>query len=163
MEIVYKFMYPVLCGAFVLGVAATTVAATSIRAAQLGRQSTAAPAQSPASTPKVNVDQLKKERETLKNEIDALSAKGSCKTVKDCGTFEFGLKPCGGPWSFIAYAKNNPQMSNLKSKLATYAAVDKRYNEATELMSDCSMMDPPAVECVKRVCKMKEEDPGESP
>lgn len=159
MKTVYKFVYPALCGAFVIGVAATTVAANSIRAAQLGLQ----PAAAPSTTPKVNLDKLKKERETLKNEIDALAAKGSCKTVKDCGTLEFGLKPCGGPWSFIAYAKNNPQMSNLKGKLSTYAAVDKRYNEAAELMSDCSMMDPPAVECTKRVCKLKEEDPGESP
>ena len=158
MKTVYKFFYPVLCGAFVVGIAGTTVA-TTISAAKIGSK----PASAPSPTPTPNIEKLKKEREALKNEVDALAAKGSCKSVKDCGTFEFGMKPCGGPWSFIAYAKNNPQISNLKSKLATYASVDKRYNEATELMSDCSMTEPPEIECVKRTCKLKEVDPGDSP
>lgn len=111
---------------------------------------------------------IQSKRAKLKNEIEALNQDLTCESHSDCDVLEMGVKPCGGPWRHLTYSKKNTKASALKRKVSDYNGLDKSFNEASNIMSDCGVQLPPEVRCVEKACKiMSNEDlrpaaPGET-
>lgn len=104
-----------------------------------------------------DVKRLKADREKLSAQIEKLNSSNlTCRIDTDCTSLEMGRKPCGGAWKFLIASTKNPNLGEVKKKLAAYAKLDESYNKAAELMSDCSMAAAPEVACIEKKCRAKE-------
>ena len=79
---------------------------------------------------------------SLMREIDAIIALEPCINPADWKFTAIGAKPCGGPSSYIAYpAKLEAQ---ILPKIEHFTQMQSAFNKKYNLMSDCSMVMPPA-------------------
>lgn len=98
---------------------------------------------------------FKAKREKLKNEIAALNSDPKdlrCTADTDCDYVELGAKPCGGPRSYIVFSKKSEKASAVKRKAGEFTALDKKINEAEQMMSDCMAVLPPELRCSNSLC-----------
>jgi hypothetical protein len=98
------------------------------------------------------IDKNIAQRARLNDEVLRLSQPLKCSADSDCASLPMGSKPCGGPWKYVLYSKKNAKVPALKKKLTDYNKLDQKINEATEVMSDCSVALEPVAKCVKSVC-----------
>ena len=90
-------------------------------------------------------------QETKKG-IEQLSASGICVENSECKVIAFGSKPCGGPWTYLAYSTAIDEASFLEL-VANYNAAEHVYNTKWGIVSDCMAVGPPtAVECIDGKC-----------
>lgn len=89
----------------------------------------------------------------LKIEIEKLAASSICNEESECKYVALGSKPCGGPWSYLAYSTSlNEEF--LLQKVAQLNTLENEYNIAYGIISDCSVPAPPtSVECVDGKCQ----------
>lgn len=99
-----------------------------------------------------NNDPLTQEQEReLLNEQAALivnlSESVTCTDAADWSFTAFGSKPCGGPWSYIAYS-NSIDTEYFLQLVQAYNIAEKAYNLKWDIVSDCTLVNPPSsVEC----------------
>lgn len=87
-----------------------------------------------------------------KYEIEQLARSIPCTEVSICSSVAFGSKPCGGPWTYLAY---NTEIDEelLLNKITTYNANEAFYNSKWNIPSNCTVATPPIdVTCVDGVC-----------
>ena len=87
-----------------------------------------------------------------KYEIEQLARSIPCSEVTICAYVAFGSKPCGGPWSYLAYNTEIDEDLFL-AKVDAYNANEEFYNSKWNIVSDCSEPLPPiTVTCENGVC-----------
>lgn len=87
-----------------------------------------------------------------KNGIEQLASSASCSESSTCNYVAFGSKPCGGPWTYLAYNSAIDEDLFL-NKVGTYNANEEVYNLKWGIISDCSFVVPPnSVDCIGGKC-----------
>jgi hypothetical protein len=76
----------------------------------------------------------------LWDDIYAMSGSANCQRANEWGIMAVGSKPCGGPWSYLAYRLEIDIECFLK-KANYYNAQQKKYNQKYGIASDC-MVEP---------------------
>ena len=99
------------------------------------------------------------ERDIDREDLDAYELQlidmvgdGSCENEESCSTVAIGAKPCGGPWSYLVYCADNVDEEELLRMADEYAQMERDYNIANELSSDCSVEEEPMVALEDGVC-----------
>jgi len=64
-----------------------------------------------------------------------------------------GSKPCGGPRSYVVYSMVTTDSAALALITQRYNAADARLNRERGLVSDCTFLPPPELECVGGRCR----------
>ena len=90
----------------------------------------------------VNQDTERKALDDLAKEIRELADTAICSDNFTCEVIGFGSKPCGGNWEYLVYS-NAIDVAAFTSKVNTYNALEKKFNAKYEIMSDCSVVNPP--------------------
>lgn len=87
-----------------------------------------------------------------KFEIEQLAKSIPCNEVTICKSVAFGSKPCGGPWTYLAYNSEIDE-ALLLNKVTSYNANEAFYNSKWNIASDCAVVTPPiVVTCVDGEC-----------
>jgi hypothetical protein len=87
-----------------------------------------------------------------KNIIEQLAISEPCTDSTGCDYVAFGSKPCGGPWTYLAYS-TSINVDLFLQKVADFNAAENTYNLKWKIVSDCTVVDPPtSVECVNGIC-----------
>ncbi len=97
-------------------------------------------------------EKLVGDRTRLNDDVLRLSQPAKCRVGSDCAALPMGSKPCGGPWKYVLYSKNNRKLAKLKQRLTEYNKLDQRINESQQTMSDCSMTMQPDLKCINSMC-----------
>lgn len=89
---------------------------------------------------------------THKEYILSLAASASCSSNSQCEYVALGSKPCGGPWSYLAYP-STMDTRLLLDQVTIYNLKESQYNEKWGIISDCALVNPPIrVDCVNNKC-----------
>lgn len=76
----------------------------------------------------------------------------TCRSDSECRYVPFGAKPCGGPWTYLAYP-TSIDTSRLFVMIRDYNTAEKTYNKKWGIVSDCSIPAPPdSVRCINGKC-----------
>lgn len=100
-------------------------------------------------------DQLLQKMETISQSIDKLVSL-SCENTDQCKAVAIGAKPCGGPSHFIVYSSGTDE-DQLTTLIDQYTDLNKKYNEVSGIGSDCSVENPPTLECISGNCEVAQE------
>lgn len=92
------------------------------------------------------------ELDKLKAEIIDLISDKSCQDAGDCATIAFGAKPCGGPNSYLIFAKSKVDQTLLEDKVNNFNKLEHQFNVENGVLSDCAVVTPPQVTCQDGVC-----------
>lgn len=90
--------------------------------------------------------------ESLRNEVLGLVGEPTCSSSNQCRSIAFGSKPCGGPWSYVAYSTQTTDSAKLAAAVAEYNAREDRLNRELGTVSDCRFVTPPKLACVASHC-----------
>lgn len=96
----------------------------------------------------------KQKMDLVLTQIKQLIGEASCTDSKQCASLAIGAKACGGPRSYRVYSTLNTDTQKLIDLGQQYKSLNKRYNKESGLMSDCMMVMPPVVSCVKKTCQV---------
>ncbi|SNR17766.1 hypothetical protein [Tenacibaculum jejuense] len=94
---------------------------------------------------KDNASDLERDQEQLQemfNEIKALASSKSCTDASEWSFTSYGVKPCGGPWGYIAYP-TTIDVSLFLQKVADFNELNTELNKKTGAISDCSLITQP--------------------
>lgn len=87
-----------------------------------------------------------------KNVIEQLAISAPCTESSTCKYVAFGSKPCGGPWTYLAYNSTIDEEFFL-NQVTIYNTNEEVYNLKWDVLSDCMAVLPPtSVECVDGKC-----------
>jgi hypothetical protein len=93
----------------------------------------------------------------LETRIKALIANPICESDADCRAIGFGAKACGGPKSYLYYSIKTLDEGALKKQVEDYNALERKRNQETGVISNCSMVQPLTPRCVatngKKLCQ----------
>lgn len=76
-------------------------------------------------------------------EINNFIATATCSNEGECRYIAFGSKACGGPQGYLLYPEGVDE-EKLKKMIADYSKNEDTYNKLNEIISDCSLPNPPA-------------------
>lgn len=97
----------------------------------------------PTSTKEQDMQLLTK----LWDDIYATSGSSNCQRANEWGIAPVGSKPCGGPWTYIAY-RMEIDVDCFLRKVKYYNEQQSRYNSKYGIGSDCMVEPmPKAVKC----------------
>ncbi len=91
----------------------------------------------------------------LKADIETFAKNKACSNGNNCRVLGIGAKPCGGPSGFIIYSLTNTDEKQLITKVNEYTDFQRAYNDKNKLVSDCSLLQIPTVDCINGVCSPK--------
>lgn len=84
--------------------------------------------------------------------IQNLADASICNENFECRSIAFGSKPCGGPWSYLAYSTSIDTLA-LTKFVDAYNKHEKLLNDECGRMSDCAIVNPPQrLECENNKC-----------
>lgn len=76
----------------------------------------------------------------------------SCDQTSDCAIIEMGSKPCGGPTSYIVTSVNHRYYTDIEELANKVSVKEKDFNDRYGRISNCSIISPPRIECLKNKC-----------
>jgi len=79
----------------------------------------------------------------LEREARAIARADGC-TADECRTAPVGVRPCGGPRTYIVYCAARTDSAALFAKLAELARAEEAFNKQNEMMSTCDIRVPPS-------------------
>jgi hypothetical protein len=87
-----------------------------------------------------------------RSSIEQVAKSIPCADDNQCKAVAFGSKPCGGPWTYLAYNDGIDEEAFLEM-VANFNAAEDAYNLKWGIVSDCMVVGPPtSVECIDGVC-----------
>ncbi len=90
---------------------------------------------------------LPREMESLKVRIMQVAESATCSDGTEWGVVAFGSKPCGGPWSYLAYPKGVGEREFL-DMVTRYNELERESNIKNKAVSDCALIiEPSGVRC----------------
>lgn len=91
---------------------------------------------------------------TLRAEVLRLTRDKTADNVQQCLVLPLGHKPCGGPAEYIAVSIKGKDAGTLLQKISGYNQAVEAENSRKGLMSDCAVVEKPAVQLVKGKCEL---------
>lgn len=91
---------------------------------------------------------------TQRKAILAMIGDAKADSVQQCRVVGFGSKPCGGPASYLAFSVQQSDETELMALIGKYNNAAKAENERLGLMSDCAIVEKPAVELKNGRCTL---------
>lgn len=91
---------------------------------------------------------------TLRAEVLRLTRDKSADNVQQCLVLPLGHKPCGGPAEYIAVSIKGKDEGSLLQKISGYNQAVEAENLRKGLMSDCAVVEKPAVQLVNGKCEL---------
>ena len=91
----------------------------------------------------------------LKTAIDAEIGKARARRLTQCKVIAFGAKPCGGPWKYLVYSRQQTNEPRLRQLVDTYYNLEKKYNKKNKIGSDCGFVEQPEVMLLDGICQIK--------
>jgi hypothetical protein len=91
----------------------------------------------------------------MRADIETFAKNKACSNGDNCRVMGIGNKPCGGPSDYIIYSLTNTDEKQLIAKVNEYTDFQKAYNIKNQLVSDCSLLQIPTVDCKNGVCTAK--------
>ncbi len=83
--------------------------------------------------------------EEARARIDSAIAGAEASVLSQCALVAVGVRPCGGPRTYLAYSEAETDSAALAALVAVYDRMDRERNEADGLVSTCELMQPPAL------------------
>ena len=71
----------------------------------------------------------------------------------ECRYIGVGSKPCGGPWGYLIYSTGTVNEDHLRILVDVHAAFENYMNFKYGYNSDCSVPNPPVLECRDGICR----------
>jgi hypothetical protein len=96
--------------------------------------------------------------EELRTLIEKKIGTPSATEATQCKLIAFGSKPCGGPWTYLAYSTARTDEARLKQLVNEFNQVSKKINEQRKLLSDCLYVTEPRIEFARGVCTIAPRD-----
>ena len=127
---------------------ACALAVASLVVACARQEEPPAPAQTPSENRTVDEARVRE----LEQQARALATAYSCDRADQCAVAPLGVKPCGGPRTYLVYCKATTDEAALVRALDELKRAEEAYNRAAGLMSDCSVAPQPAVRLEGRTC-----------
>ncbi|CAM5182920.1 hypothetical protein [Alishewanella longhuensis] len=90
----------------------------------------------------------------LRAEVLRLTRDKSADNVQQCLVLPLGSKPCGGPAEYIAVSIKGKDEGSLLQKISGYNQAMEAENSRKGLMSDCAVVEKPAVQLVNGKCEL---------
>jgi predicted Mrr-cat superfamily restriction endonuclease len=90
----------------------------------------------------------------LRAEILRLTRDKTADNVQQCLVLPLGHKPCGGPAEYIAVSIKGKDEGSLLQKISGYNQAVEADNVRRGLMSDCAVVEKPAVQLVNGKCEL---------
>ena len=75
-----------------------------------------------------------------------------CSATPQCTATPLGAKPCGGPWRYVVYSRQNVNEQELRRRVDELYAFEREYNVRNGVASDCSLAQAPNPGCVDARC-----------
>jgi hypothetical protein len=93
--------------------------------------------------------------EEARAQIDSAIGGAEASALSECALAALGVRPCGGPRTYLAYSLAQTDSAALAALIEVYDRLDRERNEREGLVSTCELMVPPdlAIEngrCVTR-------------
>ena len=88
----------------------------------------------------------------IRNEILVIVGEAACAEQPECLYIGLGAKPCGGPWKYLIFSSVNTDTTELFLKVKEYNDWNIVINKRYEYVSDCSVPEPPKLECISGKC-----------
>ena len=88
----------------------------------------------------------------LRQGVIQLIGEPTCRASGECRVIAFGSKPCGGPRSYLPYSLAVTDSITLADAVRAFNNEDTKNNQVLGLMSDCSVVQEPAVICSQGLC-----------
>ena len=88
----------------------------------------------------------------METAIETFIGEPTCGGPGDCRTVALGVKPCGGPWSYLAFNAAKIDTTALMQMVAEYNRFNAVLNERYGWVSDCMLVEPPALDCLDGHC-----------
>lgn len=76
-----------------------------------------------------------------------------CVSAVDCVAIEIGSRACGGPSTHFITSEFNSNMEEIQYLARQTKIKGEAYNRNYGRISICTVVTPPAVECIKNQCK----------
>jgi hypothetical protein len=92
-------------------------------------------------------------KEAALAQVMATVETGGCESAAQCRVLPAGAKACGGPSRFIVYCSTTTNEDLLKRGIDAFTSAELAWNVATGAMSDCAMLNPPAVALANGACE----------
>ena len=89
----------------------------------------------------------------LEQQVVHLTADNACVSDCDCDAIAFGSKACGGPTTYLPYAKTTTDIETLEAKVTAFNRLQADYNRTFGIMSNCMLVTKPAVRCLNDACR----------
>lgn len=90
----------------------------------------------------------------LRAEVLRLTRDRSADNVQQCLVLPLGHKPCGGPAEYIAVSIKGKDEGSLLKKISAYNQAAEAENIRQGLMSNCAIVEKPAVQLVNGKCEL---------
>ena len=100
----------------------------------------------------------RQELERLRDEIKAEIGTPAAEERAQCRTMALGVKPCGGPWTYLVYSTAVSDEAKLRKLVDEFNELDRKRNEEDGLISDCSVVSEPKVTLADGVCSIAGSD-----
>lgn len=91
--------------------------------------------------------------ESRRAEIEAFIGSPVCTGPGDCAALPLGVKPCGGPWSWLVYSRSSVDTLALRALVDSYNTLNGELNLRWGWVSDCAVEAQPQVVCEDGVCR----------
>ena len=92
--------------------------------------------------------------DSLRARITVLIGEPLASTVSQCRAIAFGSKPCGGPWSYLAYSTEVTDSVKLAQFVSLYNRRESDLNREEGRMSDCRAITLPGILLSRRRCAL---------
>ena len=94
----------------------------------------------------------------LRESIARQVGTAACSSSAVCRSLPLGSKPCGGPRQYLVYSLSVTDSAQLAADAARYSRAEAQRNREKGLVSDCSMLIEPQVNCVSGKCAAVESE-----
>ncbi len=110
--------------------------------------STAGSCQHSEEIPQISASDLERQLEQIKD----LVASKNCTENSQCSYMAYGSKACGGPQGYLVFS-SEVDLVKVQELVKNYTTAEAAYNKQNEIMSDCSLVNPPqSIGCIDGDC-----------
>lgn len=96
-------------------------------------------------------EEILAEMSEIESQIESITST-SCSSTSSCQYRPLGVKACGGPTHYIVYGSVTSELE-LQNLITRYNKLNQAYNDLTGAVSDCSLENPPNLECISGKCE----------
>ena len=81
-----------------------------------------------------------------------LVGEARCTDPGQCRAMPFGVKPCGGPWTYLIYSTEATDSSRLAEAVVEFNRQESALNASEGRASDCLFVMEPSISCIDGRC-----------